>query len=100
MGSHVSGLLDGQSGTYFAVWAPNARSVSVTGDFNRWNTGADVLLPRWDKSGIWEGFIPGVGHGAAYKYHIITHNGLGLDRGDPFARRWECPPRTAGLVLG
>ncbi len=97
MGSHCLEL-DGRTGTYFAVWAPNAKQVSVTGNFNGWNGSAHVLLPRWDKSGIWEGFIPGIGHGTVYKYHITMHNGASLDKGDPFARRWEVPPRTASVV--
>ena len=97
MGSHVKEH-NGRSGVYFAVWAPNAQRVSVTGDFNGWNPDAHVLLPRWDKSGIWEGFIPGIGHGTVYKYHITMHNGAGLDKGDPFAQKWEVPPRTASVV--
>lgn len=97
MGSHVKEH-NGRSGVYFAVWAPNAQRVSVTGDFNGWNPDAHVLLPRWDKSGIWEGFIPGIGHGTVYKYHITMHNGAGLDKGDPFAQKWETPPRTASVV--
>ena len=97
MGSHTIEH-DGRQGVYFAVWAPNAKKVSVTGDFNGWKPDAHVLLPRWDKSGIWEGFIPGIGHGTAYKYHITMHNGAALDKGDPYARRWETPPRTASVV--
>jgi 1,4-alpha-glucan branching enzyme len=97
MGSHVV-THDGKQGVYFAVWAPNARRVSVTGDFNEWNPDSHVLLPRWDKSGIWEGFIPDLGHGTVYKYHMKIHNGAGLDKGDPFAKRWEAPPRTASIV--
>jgi 1,4-alpha-glucan branching enzyme len=97
MGSHVVEH-EGRRGVYFAVWAPNARRVSVTGDFNQWNPDSHVLLPRWDQSGIWEGFIPDLGHGTAYKYHMKIHNGAGLDKGDPFARKWETPPRTASIV--
>ncbi len=97
MGSHPVEV-DGEKGVYFAVWAPHAQSVSVTGDFNNWKTKAHVLLPRWDHSGIWEGFIPGLGNGTVYKYHIVTTDGLGLDKGDPYARRWETPPKTASIV--
>lgn len=97
LGSHLVEN-DGEKGVYFAVWAPNARKVSVTGNFNNWNSGAHVLLPRWDKSGIWEGFIPGLGKGTVYKYHITMHNGKGLDKGDPYALRWETPPGTASIV--
>ncbi|MCC6460690.1 MAG: 1,4-alpha-glucan branching protein GlgB [Saprospiraceae bacterium] len=97
LGSHLVEA-EGVQGVYFAVWAPNARRVSVTGDFNNWNPETHILLPRWDKSGIWEGFIPALGHGTVYKYHITIHNGKGLDKGDPYARRWETPPGTASIV--
>jgi 1,4-alpha-glucan branching enzyme len=97
MGSHVV-MHEGQSGVCFSVWAPNAKQVSVTGSFNGWRPDTHILLPRWDSSGIWEGFIPGVKHGDTYKYRITMHNGTNLDKGDPFARRWETPPRTASMV--
>ena len=97
LGSHLVEA-EGEHGVYFAVWAPNARRVSVTGDFNAWDQNSHVLLPRWDKSGIWEGFIPGLEKGTVYKYHITMHNGKGLDKGDPYALRWETPPRTASIV--
>ncbi len=97
LGSHLVEY-EGQRGVYFAVWAPRARRVSVIGHFNGWNPEAHVLLPRWDKSGIWEGFIPGLEKGAVYKYHILTPQGKALDKGDPFALRWEVPPRTASVV--
>ena len=77
MGSHCIEI-NNRKGTYFAVWAPNAKRVSITGDFNGWNPDTHVLLPRWDKSGIWEGFVPGIGHGTVYKYHITMHNGAAL----------------------
>ena len=60
-------------GMYFCVWAPNATSVSVKGNFNDWTNHEYELLPRWDKSGIWEGFIPGFNLGEAYKYHIVGY---------------------------
>jgi 1,4-alpha-glucan branching enzyme len=97
LGSHLVEC-DGEQGVYFAVWAPHARQVSVTGTFNAWNPKSHVLLPRWDKSGIWEGFIPNIGKGTVYKYHITMQNGKGLDKGDPYARRWEIPPQTASIV--
>ncbi len=97
MGSHVVEH-NGARGVCFSVWAPHAKSVSVVGDFNRWNTKSHLLLPRWDKSGIWEGFIPDLGHGTVYKYHIVSNTGMELDKGDPYARRWETPPRTASVV--
>jgi len=97
MGSHLVEL-DGQKGVAFSVWAPNAKSVSVTGDFNRWNPDSHPLKPRWDSSGIWEGFIPGLGKGTVYKYHIETQLGVALDKGDPYALLWETPPQTASVV--
>jgi 1,4-alpha-glucan branching enzyme len=97
LGSHVIEH-DGEPGTLFAVWAPNAEQVSVIGDFNRWSGGAHPLAPRWDSSGIWEGFIPGVGHGDLYKYSITAKNGEILEKGDPFAFWWETPPRSASRV--
>jgi len=88
----------GEAGTHFAVWAPNAESVSVTGDFNGWNREADPLQPR-ASSGIWEGFVPGVGSGAVYKFHILARGtGYRVDKGDPFAAWWEVPPKTASVV--
>ena len=82
LGSHVIEV-EGVEGTLFSVWAPNARSVSVIGDFNRWESGRHPMGPRWDSSGIWEAFIPGVGHGALYKYHILSHSGgQELQKGD------------------
>ncbi len=89
----------GEDGTYFAVWAPNASSVSVVGNFNDWEDGAHPLSARGDDSGIWEGFIPGVGHGAIYKYHIVSSlNDYTVDKGDPMARYWQLPPDTASVV--
>ncbi len=97
MGSHTIEV-DGQSGTYFAVWAPNARAVAVIGNFNTWNKNANPLSPRWDASGIWEGFIPGVAHGELYQYHIQTHYGQELAKADPYARFAEVPPKRASIV--
>ncbi|GJM33002.1 MAG: 1,4-alpha-glucan branching enzyme GlgB [Saprospiraceae bacterium] len=97
LGSHIIEL-DGQWGTHFAVWAPNAGSVSVVGDFNSWKRNAHPLSSRWDQSGIWEGFIPGVGKGTLYKYHIHAQDGRHLEKGDPFALFWEIPPNTASIV--
>ena len=72
-------------GTHFAVWAPNAASVAVVGDFNGWNPHQPHLEPRADSSGIWEGFMPGVRPGALYKYHIVSrHAGYSVDKADPF----------------
>jgi 1,4-alpha-glucan branching enzyme len=90
---------NGRQGTYFAVWAPNADGVSVVGDFNRWRTEAHPLRAREDKSGIWEGFIPGVGKGERYKYHLSSRfHGFRVSKGDPYAFYWEAPPKTAPVV--
>ncbi len=86
------------AGTFFAVWAPNANWVSVIGDFNGWDTSRHPLRPR-GSSGIWEGFIPGVGRGATYKFHIGSHHrGYRVDKADPYGVRHETPPRTASIV--
>lgn len=98
LGAHLSEV-DGQKGTHFAVWAPAARSVSVVGDFNYWLQGEHQLNVRWDGSGIWEGFIPGVEKGAAYKYKIQSNNGSVItEKADPFALYCEKPPHTASVV--
>lgn len=86
------------AGTYFAVWAPNATYVSVIGYFNAWDTLTHPLKVRLDHSGIWEGFIPGILQGEAYKYHIHGFQGVQLDKGDPFANYWEKRPYTASIV--
>lgn len=97
-GSHII-TLNGEEGTYFAVWAPSAKMVSVIGDFNFWLEGEHQLNVRWDGSGIWEGFIPGVGKGNIYKYKIqSSNNDIRTEKADPFARRCEHPPKTASVV--
>ncbi len=89
---------DGVDGTAFAVWAPNAASVSVMGDFNEWNPDGFFLESR-KESGVWEGFIPGVTKGATYKYHIRSKvNDYRVDKADPFGFRHEEPPQTASVV--
>jgi 1,4-alpha-glucan branching enzyme len=87
-------------GTYFAVWAPNATYISVIGHFNEWNNKTHPLFVRHDGSGIWEGFIPNVLAGEAYKYHIVGYKGLKLDKGDPYAHFWEKRPYTASIAWG
>ncbi|ANI90553.1 1,4-alpha-glucan branching enzyme [Arachidicoccus ginsenosidimutans] len=85
-------------GTYFAVWAPNARYVSVIGDFNHWNKDAHKLIVRQDSSGIWEGFIPNVAVDELYKYCIITADNETLYKADPFANFAEKRPKTASIT--
>jgi 1,4-alpha-glucan branching enzyme len=97
MGAHILDA-DGEVGTCFSVWAPNAREVSVIGSFNHWHPKMHRLRPR-GSSGIWEGFIPGVGKGALYKFHIESkHHGHLADKADPFGLLHEKPPRTASIV--
>ncbi|RAJ16310.1 1,4-alpha-glucan branching protein GlgB [Olleya aquimaris] len=97
-GSHIT-TVNGVEGTYFAVWAPSAKQVSVIGDFNFWKEGEHLLNVRWDQSGIWEGFIPNIGKGTTYKYKIQSHNnGIVTEKADPYARRYEHNPKTASIV--
>jgi 1,4-alpha-glucan branching enzyme len=97
LGSHLVSVA-GESGSVFAVWAPNARHVSVMGDFNGWNRTSHPMHPR-GSSGIWECFIPNVGKGTTYKYHIVSrHHGHIADKADPFGFYHEKPPRTASHV--
>jgi 1,4-alpha-glucan branching enzyme len=97
LGAHIIETED-QRGLRFAVWAPNAREVSVIGEFNGWRPGANPLSPH-ASSGIWEGFVPGVGAGTAYKYHIASReNGYEVEKADPFAFHTEVPPRTASVA--
>lgn len=97
MGSH-SIAIEGEQGVYFAVWAPNAQKVSVIGDFNEWQSESHCLYPRWDHSGIWEGFIEGLQWGDKYKYALRTQNGDLLEKSDPFALSWEQGMQAASLV--
>jgi 1,4-alpha-glucan branching enzyme len=98
MGAHLCEV-DGEEGCYFAVWAPTAFKVEVIGNFNYWSGNNHDLMVRWDSSGIWEGFIPGVVKGEAYKFKIYSNNGGQiLEKADPFARFAEHPPRTASIV--
>jgi 1,4-alpha-glucan branching enzyme len=97
LGAHHM-VVDDQPGTCFSVWAPNAREVSIIGDFNGWNGEAHQLSPR-GSSGIWEGFFPGLGKGTLYKFHIVSqHNGYVADKADPVGIWHENPPRTASVV--
>jgi 1,4-alpha-glucan branching enzyme len=98
LGAHIIEV-DGVKGVYFAVWAPSARSVSIVGDFNYWIQGEHLLQVRWDSSGIWEGFIPGIEKGSTYKYKIQSNNGgIITEKADPFTLYCEHPPQTASVV--
>ncbi len=98
LGNHVVDN-QGVTGTYFAVWAPSAGIVSVIGNFNGWNRDTHPLMPRWDGSGIWEGWIPDIGNGEVYKYFIKSNiGGQEIEKGDPFSLRWEESPKTASVV--
>ena len=94
LGCHLLPESEG-GGASFAVWAPNAREISVIGDWNGWKRGVHLMKPRWDSSGIWELHVPGVQRGQAYKYAIRTAHGHVEDRADPFAFHNEVPPATA-----
>jgi 1,4-alpha-glucan branching enzyme len=97
LGAH---LVDahGERGAAFAVWAPAAREVNVMGDFNGWNKHSHALQPR-GSSGIWEGFIPGLGQGTLYKFRIDSHHhGYEVDKADPVGVFHEKPPRTASVL--
>jgi len=97
LGSHPT-VERGRAGTRFAVWAPNAASVTVMGDWNDWSREAAPLASR-GSSGIWEGFVPGVGRGAVYKYHVRSRDGrYRADKADPLALHSEVSPRTGSLV--
>jgi 1,4-alpha-glucan branching enzyme len=97
LGAHLV-TADGVEGTYFAVWAPNAEQVCVMGDFNQWDPASHPLRPR-GRSGVWEGFMPGVGKGTLYKYFLRSrYNGYQVSKADPFAWYAEVPPKTASIV--
>lgn len=89
---------DGIEGIYFSVWAPNAKKVSVIGNFNSWNHQDHILFPRWDGSGIWEGFIAGLTLGTLYKYAVETTRGEILEKSDPYALSWEQNIQAASMV--
>jgi len=96
LGAHPIAV-DGVEGTYFAVWAPNAKQVSVIGEFNSWDKSSHPLYAK-GQSGIWEGFIPGVAKGTIYKYYLVSHRrGYHVEKADPFAFYAETPPKTASV---
>jgi 1,4-alpha-glucan branching enzyme len=97
LGAHVREL--GQvSGTSFAVWAPNARGVRVTGDFSYWD-GRAFPMRSLGSSGVWELFVPGVGDGTRYKYAVCGQDGVWREKADPLANATELPPATASVVF-
>jgi len=97
LGAHP-GVADGISGTSFAVWAPNARSVRVVAGFNSWD-GRLHPMRLLGGSGIWELFVPDAGPGTHYKYEIVTADGALVTRADPYAFATEVPPGTASRVF-
>jgi 1,4-alpha-glucan branching enzyme len=97
LGAHTL-TLDGAEGTYFAVWAPNAKQVSVIGDFNSWDKSSHLLRPK-GQSGIWEGFIPRLGKNTIYKYCVLSHHrSYSVEKADPLAFYNETSPKTASIV--
>src|SRR5881227_1837755 len=97
LGAHLTER-DGQAGALFNVWAPNAKAVSVIGDFNHWNNESHPLRAQ-GASGIWSGLIPGVRESAAYKYHIESHQaGYQVDKTDAVGFYQEQAPKPASLV--
>ena len=97
LGAHLT-LQKGVAGVSFGVWAPNAQSVSVIGEFNGWEKGRDALA-RVGGSGLWQGFVPGVSKGAKYKYHLVSRfQGYEVDKADPYGFFHELAPHTASLV--
>ncbi|MEA2048127.1 MAG: 1,4-alpha-glucan branching protein GlgB [Campylobacterota bacterium] len=97
-GSHKM-TYKGIEGIHFTLWAPNAKSVSVRGDFNDYDPQTHLLKMREDDSGIWEGFIEGVAQGVTYKYHIVSqHHDIVHDKSDPFAFYSEKPSKSASRV--
>ena len=97
LGARVD-TVEGVAGVRFAVWAPNALRVTVIGDFNDWNEESHPLEPVAD-SGVWAGFVPGLGRGAVYKFHIASRfDGYVVDKADPFGVMHEVPPKTASVV--
>jgi 1,4-alpha-glucan branching enzyme len=97
LGAHPHEI-DGVAGTAFAVWAPNARSVSVVGDFNSWD-GRLNPMRTLGSSGIWELFVPGAGPGTKYKFEIRTQDGRLRLKADPVAFHTEVPPQNASVVF-
>ena len=101
-GSHLAlydrlGAHPVEGGTHFAVWAPNARSVHVIGDWNGWDKTSQPMARR-GSSGIWETFLEKVKPGCKYKFHVEGPTGARVDKTDPMAVHFETPPKTASVV--
>ena len=96
LGAHLR-TVDGVAGVNFAVWAPNAKEISVTGGFNFWDKGQHPMLKRVP-SGIWELFVPGLEEGEAYKFCVTDAHGNQIEKADPYGTASELPPRTASIV--
>ena len=96
MGAHLAEE-DGKAGTYFSVWAPNARSVSVVGDFNNWDRTAHPMQPV-QQSGIWDIFVPGVKAGDLYKFAVETNQGYTVLKADPYGNQSQLRPDNASVV--
>jgi len=98
LGAHRA-VVDGQQGVHFAVWAPNAKKVSVIGNFNKWQRNSHPLNHRLDSSGVWEVFIPGITKGEVYKYFITSKEGFyQVEKQDPFAFYNEVAPHFGSIV--
>ncbi len=96
LGAHP-GVVDGRSGTHFAVWAPNARAVSVVGPHNAWDGRVHRMFPV-AASGIWYVFVPDVGVGAEYKYEILSRDGALLLKSDPYGFAMQLRPGNSSMV--
>ena len=96
LGAHLE-TVDGVDGTRFAVWAPNARGVSVVGDFNGWDSTRD-RMQRIGNAGVWDLFIPGLGVGALYKFEIRTPAGHAVLKSDPYGFQMQLRPDNASIV--
>ena len=96
MGAHLAEE-DGKAGTYFSVWAPNARCVSVVGDFNNWDRSAHPMQPV-QQSGIWDIFVPGVKAGDLYKFSVETSQGYTVLKADPYGNQSQLRPDNASVV--
>lgn len=96
-GAHEA-VVNGERGIYFSVWAPNAKEVSVIGNFNNWKHSKNFLTGRWDQSGIWETFIPKIKISDVYKYSIKTQKNEFLEKSDPFAVKMEQATQAGSVI--